>query len=109
MSYDIKIIKRHKIHDYNYTSNIYEMFAAATKRIGADPEFKSLKHFDDMSCSFAASILKDIIIEMRSDPEYYQTFNPDNGWGVYSTFLQFLEKLYQDCMDHPDCDIEVNW
>lgn len=106
MSYDIAIVKKHTIHNYNYTYNIYDMFKEAASKSELD-SITSIKVLDGYPCAEVAGILKDIITEMRSDPEHYKTFNPENGWGSYQSFISVLQSIYEDCLDHPDCEFEV--
>lgn len=34
-------------------------------------------------------------------------YNPDNGWGDYDSFLEWLIAYWRACLEHPDCEIEV--
>lgn len=36
-----------------------------------------------------------------------ETFNSDNGWGMYVNFVPFVEKYLNACKQYPDAKVEV--
>ena len=53
---------------------------------------------------------KDLIKELE-DHEDYKKYNPKNGWGSYTTFIQILKEIKTE-MEKYDLDkikIEVSW
>ncbi len=61
------------------------------------------------------SIAKDIIGKLalgldtlKSDPEHFKKFNPENGWGTYDGLVKFVEKYLNACYEYPDADIDVS-
>ena len=53
-------------------------------------------------------ILKDGLVELKSNPEYYKTFNPENGCGHYEGLIAFVTGYIQGCEEHPDAIIEIS-
>lgn len=53
-------------------------------------------------------ILESAIAELEEQPEHYKTFNPDNGWGDYDGFLNFLKTYLAGCTTYPDGLVEVS-
>lgn len=45
---------------------------------------------------------------LKSDPTYYKTFDPSNGWGKYDDFVPFVEKYLEACKEFPESIIEVS-
>lgn len=50
-------------------------------------------------------ILKAGVDELNGDREYYEQFNPENGWGNYDTLLELATTVLQACVDHPNCRV----
>lgn len=48
------------------------------------------------------------LAELRSKPEHYKTFNPDNGWGNYEGLVLWVEKYLEACYQYPDAVIEIS-
>lgn len=46
--------------------------------------------------------------ELKSKPEYFKQFNPENGWGKYEGLVEFVENYLKACRDYPDADIKVS-
>ena len=47
--------------------------------------------------------------KLKDDPEYYQTFDSKNGWGLYKHFVSFVEKYLRACEEYPEADVSVSW
>ena len=45
---------------------------------------------------------------LRSDPERFKAFNPDNGWGSYEGLAEFVETYIAACKESPDADVRVS-
>lgn len=95
MSYDFRILDIHDNELYwcNYTSNIYEMVDTAYNKI----KYKYTNifcHWTDelMYGDTPYQYLKDLIKELE-DHEDYKKYNPKNGWGSYTTFIQVLKEI----------------
>jgi hypothetical protein len=43
-----------------------------------------------------------------SKPDYFMTFNPDNGWGSYEGLEKFVYKYRNACWDNPDAELSVS-
>ena len=48
------------------------------------------------------------IKKMKSNPEYFKKFNPENGWGTYEGLLSFAEKYLEACKEYPSSFISVS-
>jgi hypothetical protein len=54
------------------------------------------------------SFLEEGISNLKSDPEYYKTFNPDNGWGSYDSLLLTAKEYLNACMKYPEAIVKVD-
>ena len=45
---------------------------------------------------------------LKSEPESYMKFNPENGWGSYDGLVEFVESYLNACYEYPDADVEVS-
>lgn len=42
------------------------------------------------------------ILLLKSDPERFKKFNPNNGWGTYEGLLDFAEAVLETCLEYPE-------
>jgi hypothetical protein len=45
---------------------------------------------------------------LYDDPAKYKKLNPENGWGDYETFCEFLEEVLAACFKYPDARVETS-
>jgi hypothetical protein len=45
---------------------------------------------------------------LLSEPDYFKTFNPDNGWGSYEGLIDFVYKYRNACWDNPDAELSIS-
>ena len=44
---------------------------------------------------------------LMRDPDYFQQFNPENGWGTYEGLVRFVEEYLAACQKYPDAEVSV--
>lgn len=44
---------------------------------------------------------------LTDNPEYYQQFNPPNGWGSYDTLVSFVTEYLGACQKWQDAEVSV--
>lgn len=67
--------------------------------------------FEEENITIAKDIIPIIekgLSDLKSRPEYFETFNSDNGWGLYKHFVPFVEKYLQACKEYPDAIVVVS-
>lgn len=47
-------------------------------------------------------LLEEGLNKLKSNPEFYKSFEAPNGWGKYEHFVEFVEAVLQACKQHPD-------
>lgn len=46
--------------------------------------------------------------KLKSDRKWFETFNPDNGWGSYDLLVRFVSIYLDACCSFPDAKVEVS-
>ena len=52
--------------------------------------------------------LREGLHKLKSEPEKYKKFNPENGWGNYEGLVTFVEKYLDACYKYPDAEIGIS-
>ena len=47
------------------------------------------------------------LVRLRSTPEFWKTFNPENGWGTYELLVEFVADYLKACIDNPDATVHA--
>lgn len=45
---------------------------------------------------------------LLSEPNFYKTFNPENGWGSYDGLVKFVYEYRNACWDNPFAELSVS-
>lgn len=45
---------------------------------------------------------------MKSDPERFKKFEPENKWGTYKCFVPWIEAYLEACIQYPDADVRTS-
>jgi len=45
---------------------------------------------------------------LKKEPERFEQFNPENGWGNYEGLVKFVENYLDACRDLPEARIEIS-
>ena len=72
-----------------------------TDRFGNNSEYR----FASITKMYSYDIVeyvKDGLIKLKEDPEYFKTFNAPNGYGTYDNFVKFVEDCYKALLDYPN-------
>jgi len=76
-----------------------------------EDDHKSEWEFEDNQITKADEIiylLEKGLADLKARPEYFETFNSSNGWGMYKNFVPFVEKYLEACKEYPDAIVEVD-
>jgi hypothetical protein len=60
--------------------------------------------------SFAKDItesLEEGLRILRSDPEKFKQYNPENGWGSYDGLCNFVREYLIACLENPEANVQV--
>jgi len=112
------------VFDWNITHNLGEMAAAAGLYEALWRPYKLREDYNipegdrDAEYAFEANQvifaieliepLRQGLHRLKSDPEKYRAFNPENGWGDYDGLVEFTSKYLDACYEYPDSVVEVS-
>ena len=110
------------VYDDNITHNLCEMaeqaglYDALWRPYKLLPEWNDNANIYEHGFQHSHTILaKDIMgyiaigyAKLISEPEYYKTFNPSNGWGSYDGLVRFVSNYLKACVDYPLAMVKVN-
>ena len=63
--------------------------------------------FPNPSAKDLMPILKEGLKNLKSDPDYYKQFNPENGWGDYNGLVRFVTDYLNELESYPDARISA--
>ena len=92
------------LYDANITHNLNTMAEAAGI-------YEALWRPEDIDKTKAGEIIKLLekgLKDLKARPEYFETFNSPNGWGMYEHFVPFVEKYLEACQTYPKSIIKVS-
>lgn len=89
--------------EWNYTSNIGGIVAAAAEATG----LRDLRDLEGLAAVEALVLVERLALELRRDPERYRALDPENGWGSLETFLPALDRLVDELRPVPRAIVKV--
>ena len=94
--------------DQVYSANITHNLTKMADKAGIyealwRPEEKDWKLAKDI-----IPVLEKGLKKLKSKDSYFETFNPDNGWGSYDGLVGFVEQYLVACKEYPDAEIRVS-
>lgn len=106
MSLDITLIASvpMEVYDRNITHNLIEMAQAPNL-------FDACWRPDKLGATTASDITEPLragLELLESDPERFRAFNPENGWGDYEEFVNFIHSYLNACIANPDATIHIS-
>lgn len=90
-----------------YSANITHNLARMADAAGI---YQALWRPEEIGITLADQLVKpleDGLTLLRSDPDRFKAFNPDNGWGDYDGLVGFVEKYLEACRQHPAATVSA--
>lgn len=94
--------------DDMYSANITHNLGPMAREAGI---YKHLWRPDEIDVTKAGQLIEPLrqgLNLLRNDPISYRKFNPENGWGSYEGFVDFVKEYLAACEEYPDADIFVS-
>lgn len=94
--------------DEVYSDNITHNLNIMAREAGI---YKHLWRPDEIGVTQAEQLIEPLMAglnTLRSDPDKFKAFNPDNGWGDYDGLCSFVEGYLVACQLHPAATVEVS-
>ena len=96
--------KEERVFDANITHNLGLM----ADKAGIYFALWRPEEIGKTKASEIVELLEKGLTNLKSRPEYFETFNYENGWGMYKNFVPFVEKYLEACKEFPNATIEVS-
>jgi len=107
---DLMVTQPTSVYSGNITHNLNKM-AMEVKLSNGKTLYDVLWRPDEHGYSLAEDI-SDLLDEgfniLLSDPEKFQKFNPENGWGDYEGLVNFVYAYRNACWETPDAELRIS-
>lgn len=93
-----------EVYSANITHNLNTMAEAAGV-------YKHLWRPDEVGITKAAQLftpLREGLKRLKANPSRFEALNPDNGWGDYSSLVEFVSGYLAACEMWPEADVRVS-
>jgi hypothetical protein len=107
---NLMVTKPCEVYSDNITHNLGKMASAVILGNGKtlyDVLWKPDEH-GYTKASDILPMLREGMDELISFPDKYKVYNPENGWGSYENFVQFVYQYRSACIMNPDADLEIS-
>lgn len=106
MSLDVALVavRPVDVFEWNVTHNLNKMAAEAGL-------YKALWYPEELNYKYGRDLIAPLsagLTLLKSDPERFKKFNPENGWGNYEGLVRFVEKYLDACEENPEAEIWVS-
>lgn len=94
--------------DYLYSDNITHNLGLMAKKAGI---YKHLWRPEEIGITIAKELINPLrngLHKLKSNPDVFKKYNPDNGWGTYEILVKFVEDYLDACYKYPDAEVEVS-
>lgn len=97
-----------KAEAWSFTANITHNLGWMAKEAGIYLQVWRPEEVGIKKASQMVNPLEEGLALLKSDPERFKKFEPENKWGTYNGFIEWLDEYLQACKNFPDADIEVS-
>lgn len=106
MSLDVWLtaVRKTTVYDANITHNLSKMADEAGI-------YMHLWRPEEIGVTEARQLIEPLrngLALLKSDPQRFEAFNAQNGWGLYEHFVPFVEKYLKACEENPDATVRVS-
>lgn len=93
-----------EIYSANITHNLTRMAEAAGI-------YDALWRPDEIGINKASQLVEPLRLgleRLEADPAKFETYNAQNGWGLYKNFVPFVRNYLEACENSPDANVCVS-
>ena len=110
---DLMVMQPVSVYSRNITHNLGKMAAAVEipYMAGTVTLYTILWRPEELQFTKAREIAELLYVGwniLLSEPEYFKTFDPENGWGSYEGLVDFVYTYRNACWDNPEAEIRVS-
>ncbi len=102
----------HNLGEMAHHSGLYEPLWRPYKlRPDFVPDQLNEYEFEEQQTIIAGELISHIekgLETLKSDPDYFKKYNPENEWGNYDGLVKFAENYLKACMEWPEAKVEVS-
>lgn len=91
-----------------YSANITHNLNTMADRAGI---YLHLWRPEEIGISKARQLIKPLragLTRLSANEEFYRKFEPENGWGTYSTLVSFVQEYLDACVKYSDASVSVS-
>lgn len=107
---DLMVMQPVSVYSNNITHNLAKM-AREVKLVNKVTLYDIMWRPDELEITHAHAIV-DYLEEawhiLMSDPDYFKTFDPENGWGSYEGLCNFVYAYKNACWDNMDAELRIS-
>lgn len=96
----------HNLTEMAKEAGLYEVLWRPYRLLGIEDEDED-EYLLVIRAKFLIPLLEIGLKKLESDPDYYHTFNSENGWGLYEHFVPFVRNYLEACKENPSAKVEV--
>lgn len=105
MSLDVSLIETKPVEVYtaNITHNLTKMAEVAGL-------YNCIWHPEKVAIRYAAELIVPLhegLTFLKSDPDTFRKYNPENGWGSYEFLVGFVERYLAACIANPLAEVKA--
>lgn len=108
---DLMVTQPCSVYSANITHNLNKM-AMEVKLSNGMTLYQVMWRPDEQEGLKFARDIADLLDEgwniLMSDPEKFQKFDPENGWGSYEGLEKFVYNYRNACRDNPDAELRIS-
>lgn len=108
---DLMVTQPCSVYSANITHNLNKM-AMEVKLSNGMTLYQVMWRPDEQEGLKFARDIADLLDEgwniLMSDPEKFQKFDPENGWGSYEGLEKFVYNYRNACWDNPDAELRIS-
>lgn len=93
--------------DEVYSANVTHNLGRMAREAGI---YEPLWRPDEIGIKTAAQLIEPLwggLIRLEDDPGRFKAFNPENGWGTYDGFVEFVRGYLNACRAYPAAEVSV--
>jgi len=105
---DVDLGGKEPEHFVIFSENITHNLSTMAEKAGI---YRALWRPDELYLANAGNLisyLEDGLRRLEGDPEYYRTFDPENGWGKYENLVNFVREYLKACRKYPKAQVDAD-
>ena len=103
MSLDFSLLEMRETE--SFSANITHNLAPMAREAGIYQHLWRPEEVGITEARHLVEVLTNALSVMETDPERFKRLNPENGWGDYGGFVNWVRDVRDACVRHPDAKV----